>query len=92
MQTGSWFTIPADPNAVFEKDPARVWPEIVSALGDDYRSLRGYAVRPLPATDRLFVPTVSALQPSHMECYACGDAAAACDAFLRRSSFILDSL
>ena len=37
MQTGSWFTIPADPNAVFDKDPTRIWPDIVSALGDDYR-------------------------------------------------------
>ena len=37
MQTGSWLTIPADPNAVFEKDPARIWPDIVSAMGDDYR-------------------------------------------------------
>jgi putative transcriptional regulator len=37
MQTGSWFTIPADPNAVFDKDPTRIWPDIVSTLGDDYR-------------------------------------------------------
>ncbi len=37
MQTGSWFTIPADSNVVFDKDPTRVWADIVSALGDDYR-------------------------------------------------------
>ena len=37
LQTGSWFTIPADPNAVFDKDPTRIWPDIVSTLGDDYR-------------------------------------------------------
>ena len=39
MQTGSWITIPADPNIVFEKDPRRIWPDIVSALGDDYRHM-----------------------------------------------------
>ena len=44
MRTGSWFTIPADPSAVFDKDPTRIWPDIVSALGDDYRH---YADMPL---------------------------------------------
>ncbi len=37
MKTGSWITIPADPTVVFEKDPARVWADIVSALGEEYR-------------------------------------------------------
>jgi putative transcriptional regulator len=37
MKTGSWITIPADPAVVFEKDPARVWSEILSTLGEEYR-------------------------------------------------------
>lgn len=44
MKTGSWITIPADPVIVFEKDPLRIWPDIVSTLGDDYRH---YADMPL---------------------------------------------
>ena len=37
MKTGSWITMPADPTVVFEKDPAKVWSDIVSKLGEDYR-------------------------------------------------------
>ncbi|MGQ0810186.1 MAG: YqgE/AlgH family protein [Nitrospiraceae bacterium] len=37
MQTGSWITVPADPKIVFEKDPLRIWPDIVQSLGDPYR-------------------------------------------------------
>ncbi len=37
MQTGSWITIPADPSIVFEKDPRRIWPDILISLGDGYR-------------------------------------------------------
>ena len=37
MKTGSWITLPADPAMVFEKDPARVWPEILQSLGEPYR-------------------------------------------------------
>lgn len=37
MKAGSWFTIPADPKAVFDKDPAHIWRDIVCALGEDYR-------------------------------------------------------
>ncbi|BCA54311.1 UPF0301 protein [Nitrospira sp. KM1] len=37
MKTGSWLTIPADPTIVFERDPVRIWSEIVSTLGEDYR-------------------------------------------------------
>ncbi len=44
MKTGSWITIPADPNIVFDKDPLRIWPDIVSALGEEYRH---YADMPL---------------------------------------------
>ena len=44
MKIGSWITIPADPTIVFEKDPARVWPDLVSALGEEYRH---YADMPL---------------------------------------------
>jgi putative transcriptional regulator len=44
MKTGSWITIPADPAIVFEKDPLRIWPDIVSTLGDEYRL---YADMPL---------------------------------------------
>lgn len=37
MKTGSWITLPADSSIVFEKDPARVWGEILLTLGDAYR-------------------------------------------------------
>lgn len=37
MRTGSWITMPADPKIVFEKDPERVWPDILSGLGEPYR-------------------------------------------------------
>lgn len=37
MKTGSWITLPADPTLVFEKDPTRVWPEILLSLGEPYR-------------------------------------------------------
>jgi putative transcriptional regulator len=37
MKTGSWITLPADPNVVFEKDPARVWSHILLTLGEGYR-------------------------------------------------------
>ena len=37
MQTGSWITLPADSSVVFEKDPTRIWPDIVSTLGENYR-------------------------------------------------------
>ena len=36
MKTGSWITLPADPTVVFEKDPARIWPDIMRALGGRY--------------------------------------------------------
>jgi putative transcriptional regulator len=36
MKTGSWITLPADPTVVFEKEPTRVWPEILQSLGDPY--------------------------------------------------------
>jgi len=37
MKTGSWITLPADPALLFEKDPARVWGEILLTLGEEYR-------------------------------------------------------
>lgn len=37
MKMGSWITLPADPSVVFEKEPSRVWPEILSSLGEPYR-------------------------------------------------------
>jgi putative transcriptional regulator len=37
MRIGSWITVPADPVMVFEKDPTRVWSDIVSTLGEDFR-------------------------------------------------------
>lgn len=37
MKTGSWITVPADPAVVFDKDPARVWGEILRSLGGDYQ-------------------------------------------------------
>ena len=46
MKTGSWITLPADPHIVFETDPLRVWPDIVSTLGDDYRHYSDMPVDP----------------------------------------------
>ena len=37
MQTGSWITLPADPQAVFEKEPTRVWGDILLTLGEAYQ-------------------------------------------------------
>ncbi|GIW55934.1 MAG: UPF0301 protein [Nitrospiraceae bacterium] len=37
METGSWITLPADPAIVFEKDPARIWPDILASLGEPFR-------------------------------------------------------
>jgi putative transcriptional regulator len=37
MQTGSWITVPADPTIVFEKEPTRIWADVLLAMGDDYR-------------------------------------------------------
>ncbi|MDE3225169.1 MAG: YqgE/AlgH family protein [Nitrospirota bacterium] len=36
MKTGSWITLPADPTVVFEKEPDRVWPDILQGLGGPY--------------------------------------------------------
>lgn len=36
MKTGSWITLPADPNVVFQKDPSRIWPDILRSLGEPY--------------------------------------------------------
>ncbi len=37
MKTGSWITMPADPIVVFEKEPTKIWSDVVLSLGDDYR-------------------------------------------------------
>lgn len=37
MATGSWITLPADPQSVFEKDPTRVWRDILLTLGEVYQ-------------------------------------------------------
>lgn len=36
MKTGSWITLPADPTVVFEKEPTRIWPDILWSLGEPY--------------------------------------------------------
>lgn len=36
MKTGSWITLPADPAVVFEKEPSRIWPDILRSLGGPY--------------------------------------------------------
>lgn len=36
MKTGAWITLPADPHVVFEKDPSRIWPDILRSLGGAY--------------------------------------------------------
>lgn len=37
MKTGSWIMVPADSATVFEKDPSRLWSEILSQLGEEYQ-------------------------------------------------------
>ncbi len=37
MKTGSWIKLPADSKLVFEKEPARVWGDILLTLGDAYQ-------------------------------------------------------
>ena len=32
----SWITLPADPSIVFEKDPLRIWADIMQSLGSRY--------------------------------------------------------
>ncbi|WP_447979647.1 YqgE/AlgH family protein [Candidatus Nitrospira bockiana] len=36
MKTGSWMTLPADPYLVFQKDPSRIWSDILRSLGSPY--------------------------------------------------------
>lgn len=36
MERGAWMTLPADPTVVFEKEPQRVWPDILQSLGGPY--------------------------------------------------------
>jgi putative transcriptional regulator len=36
MKTGAWILLPADPQVVFEKDPATVWQDILKSLGEPY--------------------------------------------------------
>ncbi len=36
MKTGSWITLPADPSLVFEKDPHRIWADLMRSLGGRY--------------------------------------------------------
>jgi putative transcriptional regulator len=36
MKTGSWITLPADPSIVFDKDPLRIWSDIMRSLGSRY--------------------------------------------------------
>ena len=36
MSSGAWITLPADPQVVFEKDPAAIWRDILRSLGGIY--------------------------------------------------------
>jgi putative transcriptional regulator len=36
MKTGSWITLPADTAVVFDKDPARIWSDVMRSLGGRY--------------------------------------------------------
>lgn len=36
MKTGSWITLPADPVIVFQKDPHKIWPDVLRSLGQSY--------------------------------------------------------
>lgn len=36
MKTGSWITVPADPSFVFEKQPERIWPDLLRSLGGPF--------------------------------------------------------
>jgi putative transcriptional regulator len=46
MKTGAWITLPADPVVVFEKDPARIWPDILRSLGEPYKLYADMPVDP----------------------------------------------
>ena len=37
MKTGSWITLPADPMVVFQKEPSRIWSDIMLSLGKQYQ-------------------------------------------------------
>lgn len=37
MKTGSWITMPADPSIVFDKDPTKIWPDILRSLDGPYK-------------------------------------------------------
>jgi putative transcriptional regulator len=36
MKTGSWMTLPADPAIVFQKEPGRIWPDMLRSFGASY--------------------------------------------------------
>ncbi|RMH33043.1 MAG: YqgE/AlgH family protein [Nitrospirae bacterium] len=44
IEMGSWFTVPADPVLIFEKDPARLWVDILKTIDEN---LTIYADMPL---------------------------------------------
>jgi putative transcriptional regulator len=33
IQRGGWYLLPADANSVFDRDPARIWPELIQRAG-----------------------------------------------------------
>lgn len=38
MKTGSWIMLPADPAVVFDKEPLRIWADIMKSLGSRYEA------------------------------------------------------
>ena len=36
MKSGSWLTMPAKPNMVFDNDSLGLWAEILQSFGDEY--------------------------------------------------------
>ena len=46
MQTGSWFTLPADPTTMFETDASRLWGNILRSLSKDFECYADMPVDP----------------------------------------------
>ena len=47
LERGGWHVVPADAETVFDKDPARIWPELIQRAGT--KQTRKHELVPLPA-------------------------------------------
>jgi putative transcriptional regulator len=52
IKRGGWHVLPADANTIFDKDPARVWPELIERVTSKQTRRDGEAVRPAAAGSR----------------------------------------